>query len=465
MFVDALPLTQETAEVQAEEPTVVLAQVVAAPAEEVAEVPVVVAEVAKPPLAKSWPIWMWRALCASLSWLFGLASLVGVLGTLSVIPIVQFIGLGYLLEASARVARSGKLRDGFMDIAKYGQIGSLVVGTWLVLLPLRFLATVADDAYRIDPTGIAAGAWRLGQLIVTALALLHIALAWYSGGKLRHFFWPFVAPFQLASWILFGKVLGPLVRPLLAQISPAMVEDLYVPTPLTSWFPPAILWAGIWKGDLYTRARDHVWDFVTTFPIRHYFWLGLRGFAGAFIWLLIPSLMLIVGSTVSKPIGFLVGWTGAFGLAWVLTYLPFLQTHFAKENRFWAMFERKVVKQQFVRAPLAYWASLTVTLLFALPLYLLRIELIPRDLFWIPTVVFVLFIYPARLLAGWAYGMALRREKPTYFVLRLGAWLVTLPVVLMYLLILFFSQYVSWNGAASLLEQHAFLLPVPFVGL
>ena len=32
-----------------------------------------------------------------------------------------------------------------------------------------------------------------------------------------------------------------------------------------------------------------------------------------------------------------------------------------------------------------------------------------------------------------------------------------------YVLIVFLAQYTSWGGAASLYEQHAFLLPVPFV--
>jgi hypothetical protein len=47
-------------------------------------------------------------------------------------------------------------------------------------------------------------------------------------------------------------------------------------------------------------------------------------------------------------------------------------------------------------------------------------------------------------------------------------WLVRLaavPVIVIYLLILFFTQYTSFLGPASLLEQHAFLLPVPFAGL
>ena len=31
--------------------------------------------------------------------------------------------------------------------------------------------------------------------------------------------------------------------------------------------------------------------------------------------------------------------------------------------------------------------------------------------------------------------------------------------------IVFFTQYLSWSGVWSLYEQHAFLLPVPFVGM
>jgi hypothetical protein len=40
-----------------------------------------------------------------------------------------------------------------------------------------------------------------------------------------------------------------------------------------------------------------------------------------------------------------------------------------------------------------------------------------------------------------------------------------LPVVGFYLLIVFFSQFTAWRGVWSLYEQHAFLLPVPFLGM
>jgi hypothetical protein len=31
--------------------------------------------------------------------------------------------------------------------------------------------------------------------------------------------------------------------------------------------------------------------------------------------------------------------------------------------------------------------------------------------------------------------------------------------------IVYFTQFTSWHGVASLYEQHAFLLPVPFLDL
>src|SRR4029453_19002328 len=91
-------------------------------------------------IPRSWPIYLWYLLCTSLEWLFGLASVIGCLAVLSAIPIVQFVSLGYLLEASARIAKSGRLQDGFIDMPRFARIGSIVIGTWLMLLPLRYLS-------------------------------------------------------------------------------------------------------------------------------------------------------------------------------------------------------------------------------------------------------------------------------------------------------------------------------------
>ncbi len=415
------------------------------------------------PPAKSWPVKVWRGLCFSLAWLFGLVSLIGCLAAVSVVPLLQFAMLGYLLEAGARVTRSGRLRDGFIDLPRFARIGSLVAGTWLMLLPIRFLAGLTRDAEAI-PGNPAVGAWRLGLFIATVLMVAHILLAWYCGGKLRYFFWPLLAPFQLGQRLLNSALAAPIMKHLLKPWWPSLFDDLFVPLPWTSWFPPAILWQGLRSGRMYVEARDAVWDFAMKLRLPHYFWLGLRGFIGALLWLGIPTALLSVGTAQGSGGVILIGYLGAFLLAFVLLYLPFLQAHFAAENRFAAMFAWGEVRKQFRHAPVMFWVSLLVTLAFAVPLYLLKIELTARPLLWTLSVFFIFFIYPARLLTGWTLGYARRRQKPGWFMVRQLSRLAAIPIVLMFVLIVFFTQYTSWNGVASLFEQHAFLVPVPFLG-
>ena len=82
-----------------------------------------------------------------------------------------------------------------------------------------------------------------------------------------------------------------------------------------------------------------------------------------------------------------------------------------------------------------------------------------------PALVFVSFIYPARLLTGWSVSCARHRPNPSHWFFR---WTGRVPqpfVVLFYVMIVFFTQFTSWNGVWSLYEQHAFLLPVPFFGM
>ncbi|HAV64307.1 MAG TPA: hypothetical protein DCY13_18315, partial [Verrucomicrobiales bacterium] len=152
-------------------------------------------------------------------------------------------------------------------------------------------------------------------------------------------------------------------------------------------------------------------------------------------------------------------------LMFVVLYLPFLQTRFAVTGKFHALFEVREVRRLFQRAPIAFWLALLITLLFALPLYLLKIELPPREIAWLPSLLFVVFIFPARLLTGWAMGRALRREQPRHWFLRWTARLAVVPLVFLYALAVYLTQYLSWNGTLSLLEQHAFMVPAPLMGL
>jgi hypothetical protein len=335
-----------------------------------------------------------RILAAAVSvpvWLFGALVLTVGLAVLAALPVLQFLSLGYLLEAGGRVARTGRLRDGFIGVRQAALPGALVLGGWLLLLPLRLLAALAQAAQVIDPDGRAAHGWRIALLVLISLAAL--------------------------------LILG-----------------------------------------LAFLLRDALWRRLAALRLPYYFGLGIRGFAGAFAWLALPVSLLALG-TLPAPAAPLAGLLGAVLLAVVLLYLPFLQTRLAKTNRLSAAFELRGVRADFARAPWAHAFAFAATLLFALPLYLLKIEMIPREAAWLPGLAFVAFIFPARLLTGWALARAARRPAPRHWLFRWTGRLPLLPAAALYVLVVFFTQYTSWNGVWSLYEQHAFLLPVPFFGL
>jgi hypothetical protein len=349
-------------------------------------------------------------------WVYGAVALMVGLSIVAVIPVLQFMSLGYMLEAGGRVARTGRLRDGFIGVRQAARVGSVVLGIWLVLLPVRLVSSLAQSAQLIDPEGLGARRWQMGVSVLTILAGLHVVAACSRGGKLRHFLWPFTNPIWLVRRLR--------------------------------------------QGGYYAEARDAVWDFAVALRLPYYFWLGLRGFVGTMVWLVIPITLLALGRKAPA-----LGFAGALGLGVVVLYLPFIQMRFAVANRMRALFQPGAVREGFRRAPWAYAGALIVTLAFAVPLYLLKIEIVPREAAWLPSLFFIAFIFPARLLTGWAYGRSQRHATRRHWLWRVTGRLWMVPVAAAYVVIVYFSQYAAWEGIWSLYEQHAFLLPVPFVGL
>lgn len=370
------------------------------------------------PARRSLPARIGRGIYSAIGWCFGMLSLIGGLAVISVIPIVNLLSLGYLLHVSATISRTGRLRDGFIGVRHAGQLGCIVLGIWLVLWPARFIAMLRDSAVIVDPQRV--GGWSVGMWIVTALTSLHIIWVLLRGGKLRHFFWP--APIRFVRW------LG---------------------TP-----------------DKFITARDAVWETAAGLRLPELFWLGTRGFAGTVLWLLIPVGLMILASKIAHNAGILVSILGGLLLMGVLLIIPFQQVWFARENRFRAFIEIGPVCRLAGRAPFKFWLALSLTLVMAVPLFLLKIELTPAEITWLPALFFVVFGLPARLMTGWAIGRAEQREASPNFLLRwfcrVAALGLALPFVFGYVVILFFTQYISWNGTLSLLEQHAFLVPSPF---
>jgi hypothetical protein len=350
-------------------------------------------------------------------WLLGVLTLILGLAVLASLPVVQLVSLGYLLEVSGRIARAGRLKAGFMGVRKASRIGGMAIGIGIVFAPLWGLSTLTTSARLVEPGGRADRVLTVALWVAIATAIVHIASALWRGGRIRSFLWP--APVATLRYV--GGLLTP-------------------------------------RG--YREARDAAWRFLAELRLPYYFWLGLRGAIGALVWLVLPLTLLIAGvRTHGAPVGIV----GATLLVIVLLYLPFAQTRFAVENRLRAMFEVRGVRRAFRGAPLAYLLAFVATLLLSVPLYLLKIQAIPRDAAWLACLFFVVFLWPGKLLLGWAYGRGSRREKPRNFFVRWFARLAMIAFAAAYVVVQYPTMYLLYYGMNSLYAQHAFLVPVPFM--
>tara|TARA_R110002096_G_scaffold173997_9_gene349631 strand:- start:4709 stop:5866 length:1158 start_codon:yes stop_codon:yes gene_type:complete len=362
----------------------------------------------------------WKGVVSGLDWMFGLAAILVGLAVVAAIPILNFLSLGYMLECSGRVARTGKLRHGFVGIRKASILGSIAIFSWLALLPLRFVSSLWKDAQLIDPASGTTRFMLVLMILFSILALGHIGWACIRGGRTNHFLWP--SPKHFKRWLLHepGK---------------------------------------------FQRLRDGVMNYLNSLRLPHYFWLGARGFVGGLAWLALPVGILMIAGQLPKGPGFVLSLIGILGLTIAVVYVPFLQAHFAQQGRFRCLFELGEVRAHFRKAPFAFWLAMFITVLFAMPLYLLKVEMTPQELAWLPGLFFVISILPARLLSGWAMGRAASSPEPAFGLFRWISRVAILPIAFAYAFWVFLMQYFSWSGAASLLEQHAFLLPAPLLSL
>ncbi len=382
---------------------------------EAGEVSLQVADSPRPRLGIFRRIAGWIAsVCGSI---FGSLSLIVGLAFLASYPIAQFFALGYLLEAAGRIGRTGRLRDAFPGVRLASRLGGMILGSWLFLWPWRLTRGLLIEAELIDADSPQTLIVRRLLLALTVLTPLHVVLALSRGGRLRHFF----APLNIV------------------------------------WFVRRLR-----QGGYFRAAWTNSVSLVRSLRLWQYFSLGLRGYLGAALLLAIPSTLYAIGTSDQT---FLLGLLGGLLLTILVMYVPFLQIHFAAENRLRAMFEISAVRERFRYAPIAFFLSFLFTLLLVLPLYLLKIEVIPRDALWLPALVFIVTIFPLKVMAGWAWGRAGRKElagRKSWFITRLGCRLLMLPVAFIYAVVVFFTQYTGWHGVRALYEHHAFLLPVPF---
>ena len=378
------------------------------------------------PAAASWRAMLVRGFHFLASWtatlthgIFGFFCLLFLLSIAATLPIVQFLSLGYLIEASGRVIRSGRLRDGFVGIASAARIGSVCLGIFVCTLPVRAISSLWYSSLLLNGLTPQTQWLRVIAYVSAALAAGHIAWGIFRGGRLRHFFLP----------------------------------------------TPCKFLRRMRQGGVYEEASTRLAAFVDRLRLPHLFALGWRGFLGASVYLFLPVSMMAVAPQIrDQGLGTLLALLGGLGLCCVLVYVPFAQAELSKRRALTDQFRLRQLRAQFKRAPIAHWFALLMTLTLALPLYILKAELIPREAAWLPSLVFVTFMFPARLSVGWAVSRATRREEPRHWLSRWLAWLGLLPISAIYALIVYGTQFTSWYGPSSLYEQHAFLVPVPFLG-
>lgn len=351
---------------------------------------------------------------------WGLASLVFFLSVISAIPIVNFLSLGYLLEVEGRVARTGRFRDAFPLLNDAPRFGSIALGIWLWLLPLRYVSGVAADARLIDPGSSADFRLSLLANLLWGAITIHLVMALARGGSPDCF----VRPFKNFFWLR----------------------------------------ARLREGNYLATAGEHVGRFVRQLRLRHHFWLGVRGFAVAFAWLLVPTA--IYASTNRPQAGSVLAvLIGGSLLMFTLSWVAFLQARFTAENRFSAGFELRKVRQLWGHAPLCWTLAMIVLYALSLPFYIFKAFSPPLDAQWPFLVIFVVSIYPTRIMTGWAYRQAVRRldqGRRAHWSIRWLCGGVLMPLLAAYVFILFFTQFLGAEGKQTLFQHHALLLPSPF---
>lgn len=332
----------------------------------------------------------------------------------SCVPGLQWVGLGYLLSASGRVAQTGSVRSGFVAAAEPRRVAAACLGALIWIVPALLVARIWRSLPLVD-AGL--GAWYGYSALLAALALigaLQIAAALSAGGRFRDF--------------------------LIPRFTPRRIADLF-------------------RACASRQSFDRARSAVQALRLPESFALSMKCALASLIWLM-PAAALMSARQVP--------WLVAVGLAWCLLaaiYLPFAQARFAAERRFAALFQLRTVHGLFRRAPLSFLAASSATLLLAVPLYLFLFEPAPQRVAWMPTTLFLLLLLPGRLLAARAIHRAASRPRRALLPLRWLCGVAIIVVAAFYVFLLAFAPLFTWNGSATLINQPALLLPLPLSGL
>lgn len=364
-------------------------------------------------------VWLLKALVT-------LLSLGALLAVAAAIPVLNLLVLGYLMEVQGRVARSGKFRSAFYLLPAAARLAAIVLGVTLWLVPIRFLAGVARDGWLLAPGGRATWLWTAGLVTASLLIAIHLLLAIGCGGG----WWRFVRPLSN-------------VRRLRAHLR---------------------------TGDYWRDANHAVTEFFASLRVPHLLWLGLIGYAAAYLWLTVPTFLFTILEDVTNRlqiVGFIVG---CVTLTLALLWMPFMLAHVAASGRWRAMFELRTVLRLAGQTPFR-WAFATSLLLACSVLPMLYVALLknqipPHDAKWDLMLVFLVTVVPARVLVGWAYHRATQRD-PSSVSWWMRLWQGVNGVVLCfgvgwYVYFLYLAATGGELGQCAVWQFHALVMPLSF---
>lgn len=364
----------------------------------------------------------WQRPFASIAWIarlsFGLVSLVALLSILAAIPVLNLLVIGYLLEAQGRVARTGRLTYCVPLLPLAPRLGSIALGVSLWLVPIIFISDAAADAALIAPTSPVAFGWQVAKAAVSVGIGIHLVLALARGGTLG----TFVRPIKNVRWLI-------------GQLR---------------------------EGTYFQTADFAIRDFIAALRLRHHFWLGLRGYLGTFAWIAIPTALFVALRDVEKPGQVLVTLAGGALLIPTLAWVPWLQCRFAMEQRMSAFLQLRTIREEYRRCPFLFTLAVVILYAVTLPLFFFKVAVPPRDAVFLMTPVFLTLLYPAKIFIAWVYSRAIRREHRTWLIWRWTWRLVLLPLLAIYIFLLFLTPAISAYGRRVLFEHPALLLPAPF---
>jgi hypothetical protein len=344
---------------------------------------------------------------------FGGGVLILGLAAICAVPVIQFLSLGYLLEAARRTASTGRLRDGLPGVNVAQRLGLLFCVVAPVAALLYVAARLLGEAELIDPASVSIR-WLL-ELVraTTTLVAIQAALIW------------------------------------LRATSPL---KFYLPGDNWRWL------AQQWRQGMLLSAIGHA------LRLRYYelhltrlFRLGVISFVGAALWLAIPSLMLFYGPRHAG-----LAWGGGALLTLAVVLLPYLQLRTAIVDRLSAIGDWSAAWGIARRAPVAYLASQATLLTLAIALYTLKVVELPSDAAWLLGLPFVLFLLPARLLTARAYYRGLHAPRPAPKVIAWPCVVAALVLAAAYAALVYYERLFGYLGAWGIFKQHAFLLPSPF---